>query len=583
MDAATGFAMLVAVTAFAAFQADRLRAQPLAMMAVVGGFATPFVVGGDADAQMVLFTYVALLVGAIVYLAHRRDWPALTLASFLLTGLTVSVWYLRFYEPGAWLRTELFLTLYAALFLSVLYRSRESTRPFAGATRWALATTPLWYHAASLSILGDHWLAFLVYLIALTGAGVAVAARAGAMWARVGLWALVAWPLLGWTGADQDGSWLAPALVTWVAVASLHAAAQIELLRRAGGPLHAADVVLVPVNGLGLAFGLQALLQPHFPAATGLVTAFLAVAWWAVAAGVRRIDPGAAMHVLALAATLAVAAIGLQLDGLVGGPGVRGPGGGPGLGGHPPSGVRGSAPPGPVCSGWRRCWRWGRMAAPVPAAHAVILNRRALLGLFVVGVLALVAWLHRREADRDIPHRGPALAAAVVGANALLLVTLSMEIRAFWELRQGHRRQRGARHADDAVGDLGRLRRRPDRGGHPAALRARPLPRHRGLRRHRPQGVPRRLLAARFGLPHRQQRGAGAAAPGRVVPLSAAERRAERGPYGFACRAGRADAGTFGHRHRVEAVRTVSRQPPAEPSELEPLSSGRACLDRRLP
>ena len=436
VDAPTGFAMLVAVTAFAAYQADRLRAQPLAMMAVAGGFATPFLVGGGASAQLVLFTYVALLVGAIVYLAHRRDWPALNLATFLLTGLTVAVWYVRFYEPGAFLRTELFFTLYAALFLWVLYRSRASAHPYAGVVRWALATTPLWYHAASLSILGDHWLAFLIYLIAITGAGVAIAARLGAMWARVGLWALVAGPLLGWTGADQDGTWLVPAVVTWIAVASLHAAAQIELLRRRGGPLHAADVVLVPVNGLGLAFGLQGLLELHLPAATGLVTALLAVAWWAVAVGVRRVDPRAAMHVLVPAAALAVAAIGLQLGGAWATLACAAEAGGLAW-----VGIR-----------ERRAWiraagagllavtavlAMAALAAPVPAAHAVLFNRRALLGLFVVGVLALVAWLHRREDDRDVPHRKPALAAAVVGANVLLLFTLSMEIGAFWELRRG--------------------------------------------------------------------------------------------------------------------------------------------------
>ena len=435
VDAATGFAMLTAVTAFAAYQADRLRAQPLAMMAVAGGFVTPFLVG-SGGAQLVLFGYVALLVGAIVYLAHRRDWPALNLVSFVLTGLTVAVWYVRFYEPGAYLRTELFLTLYAALFLWVLYLSRASTHPYAGVVRGALVTTPLWYHAASLSLLGDHWLAFLVYLIAVTGAGVAVAARLGAMWARLGLWVLVAGPLLGWTGADPDGSWLVPAVVTWMAVASLHAAAQIELLRRGGGPLHAADVVLVPVNGLGLAFGLQALLEPHFPAATGLATALLAVAWWAVAAGARRIDPRAAMHLLVLAAALAVAAVGLQLDGHWAVLACAAEAGGLAW-----LGVRERRP-------WMRTAAAGVLAtavlvalavqaAPVPAAHAVVLNRRALLGLFVVGVLALVAWLHRREDDRDVPRRESSLAAAVVGANALLLFTLSMEIRAFWELRQG--------------------------------------------------------------------------------------------------------------------------------------------------
>ena len=433
---ATGFAMLTAVTGFAAFQADRLRSQPLGMMAIGGGFATPFLVGSGADTQLVLFTWVALLIGAIVYLAHRRDWPALNLASFALTGLTVWVWYLRFYEPGAYLQTEAFFTLYAGLFLWVLYRSRASTGPYARAMRWALATTPLWYHAASLTILGDQWLAFLIYLIAFTGAGVAIAARVGAMWTRAALWAAVALPLLGWGGAAQDGSWLVPAVVTWLAVAGLHIAAQVELLRRRGGPLHVADVVLVPVNGFGLAFGLQALLEPHYPAATGLATALLAVAWWAAAAGVRRIDPRAAIHVMVLAGALSVAAIGLQLDGAWGALACAAE-----AGGLTWVGIR-----------ERRAWiravsaallalatlqALAALAAPVPAVHAVLLNRRALLGLFVVGVLALVAWLHRREADLDVPHRAPALAAAAVGANALLLFTLSMEIRAFWELRRG--------------------------------------------------------------------------------------------------------------------------------------------------
>ena len=226
-----------------------------------------------------------------------------------------------------------------------------------------------------------------------------------------------------------------PAAVTWIAVTGLHAAAQVELLRRKSGPLHAADVVLVPVNGLGLAVGLQTLLEPHFPAATAPATAGLAVAWWAVASGVRRIDPGAAMHVLVLAAALAVAAVGLHLDGAWGALACAAL-----AGGLVWLGVR-----------ERRTWIRGvgaallaatalmamvAQTAPLPAVHAVLLNRRALLGLFVVAVLVFVAWLHRRRDDPDVPHRRPSLAAAVVGANALLLFTLSTEIDAFWEFRR---------------------------------------------------------------------------------------------------------------------------------------------------
>ena len=432
---AAGLTTFTAVSAFAAFQADRLRAQPLAVTAIVGGFATPFLVGSGADAQVVLFTYVALLIGAVVYLAHRREWPALNLVGFVLTGLTVLVWYARSYDPDAYLQTEAFVTLYAGLFLWVRQRSRAATGPWARATRWALATTPFWYHAASLAILGGQRLAFLVYLIAFTGVCVATAARRGAMWPRVVVWAAAAGPLMAWGGAAPDGSWVVPTVVAWTAVAGLHAAAQIELLRRRGSPLHAADVVLLPLNGFGLVFGLQLLLAPHFPALTALATVVTGVVWWSLAVLVHRIDPGTAMHWVVLAAGLGAAGMGMHLDGVWGALGCAAEAAGLAW-----MGIRERRP-------WIRAVSVGLLAAaalsalvvqaaPVPVVHAALLNRRALLGLFVAAACALVAWMHRRRDDRDVPGREPTLAAAVVAANVLLLFTLSTEIRAFWELRR---------------------------------------------------------------------------------------------------------------------------------------------------
>ena len=440
---AAGFAMFTAVSATAAFQADRLRAQPLAVMAVVGGFAAPFLVGG-ADAQVVLFTYVALLVGAVVHLARRRDWPGLNLAAFALTGLTVLVWYARSYEPGDYLLTEAFFTLYAGLFLWVRHRSRASTGRYARTVRWVLATTPLWYHAASLVILADHRIAFLIYLIAFTGAGVAVAARRGAMWPRTALWAGVAGPLLGWGGAAADISLVPSAGVAWTAIAGLHTAVQIELLRRRGGPLHAADVVLVPLNGFALAVGLQVLLTPYVPGVVALSTALTAALWWGVSFAVQRIDPRASMHWLMLAGALGVGSIGLRFDGAWGALACA------------------AQAAGLAWLGIRERRAWIRAAsagllgaaallalaeqtAPLPAVHAVLLNRRALLGLFVAAACAFVAWLHRPAAGRDLPRREAAVAAAVVAANVLLLFTLSTEILAFWELRR-----EGGRFAADA-------------------------------------------------------------------------------------------------------------------------------------
>src|SRR5205823_3405757 len=57
---AIAFGLHLAITAGAAVLADRTNSLGLALMAVCGGFATPFLVGGDADQQITLFTYVAL-------------------------------------------------------------------------------------------------------------------------------------------------------------------------------------------------------------------------------------------------------------------------------------------------------------------------------------------------------------------------------------------------------------------------------------------------------------------------------------------------------------------------------------------
>ena len=434
VNAVVGFSLLVLVTVLAAVQADRLRSQPQAMIAVVGGFGTPFLVGFGTTAPLTLLGYTALLIAATVYLAKRRDWPVLNLMSFLLTGLTVTVWHARFYRPSDYLSTELFVTLYCGLFLWVLYQMRTSSHPIARWVRLALWTTPIWYHVASLEILGDHRLALLVYLIAVTGAGLAFSVRGDAMWARVLLWAAVAATLLEWADGQPDESWLMPAVVTWLTIASMHAYAQIELLRRVPARLHAADVLLVPANGLGLYFGLQAVLEPHLYAVTGLVAAVLAVAYGGLSVLTRRIEAHAAMHVRVVAVTLAVVAVAVQLDGAW------------------VTMLWATQAGGLIWLGLRERRTWIRIGgalllgvsvlrllaiqlAAVPAIYTVFLNQRATLGLFIVGVFCFVAWLHTRTDPDAVSHRRPAMATAVVAANVLMLVTLSTEIHAFWEFR----------------------------------------------------------------------------------------------------------------------------------------------------
>ena len=58
---APAFALMAFVTAGAAWLADRQRSQPMATLALIGGFATPILIGGRGS-QVVLFTYIAILI-----------------------------------------------------------------------------------------------------------------------------------------------------------------------------------------------------------------------------------------------------------------------------------------------------------------------------------------------------------------------------------------------------------------------------------------------------------------------------------------------------------------------------------------
>ena len=160
------FVMMLGITAFAAFLADRQNSQGLAVLAVGGGFATPFMLPGNTDAQIALFTYVAILIAGTVSLARRHDWRAAASRQ------------LRLHADD---RRRL-----GGSFLHAVEVSRDRTvpdavlrdvprhppalpavgRPAAQRPRaMFLWTAPVAYYLASLLVLADHPMAMLVWFI----------------------------------------------------------------------------------------------------------------------------------------------------------------------------------------------------------------------------------------------------------------------------------------------------------------------------------------------------------------------------------------------------------------------------------
>jgi uncharacterized membrane protein len=424
------FVLFVAITAAAAYLADWLRSQPMAVIAVGAGFVTPFLVGGGTDAQVTLFTYDALLVAGTMALAHRRDWPVLNILSYTLAALTILAWASEYYTRAAWLRTELFLTLFCAMFLYVRSEVRRSSSVGAGVASVVLATAPVLYHFASVAVLFNRNVALLVYLIAFSLVGVWWSIRVNSPVARLVLWLAAILPLLGWVADHHRWSWVLPALVTIGGVFALHLVALFDRLFRHETELSLADLALVHLNALGAFFATWVLLEPialtWVPRAGYLLAALQAVVAWQF----RSRDVVAAMNALAVAFTLAAAALAVQLDGtwLTAAWAAEG-----------------------AAMVWvglraRRDWfralgavlltvavgRWLGLHLPSTAADfRPLWNEAFLLGAFIVALLYVLAWLHTRAEPRVSAHR-ESVATLLVSASIVTVFLLTAESTKYW-------------------------------------------------------------------------------------------------------------------------------------------------------
>jgi uncharacterized membrane protein len=433
----TTFLLLAAVAGVAALLADRDSSLPLALLAVIGGFATPFLVGGDTDAQITLFSYVAVLIAVTAYLSHRRHWDWLGLVALVLTVLTVVGWADAHYTDGAWLRTELFLTLYCAMFLVMLYARRppaDLAGQVAAGTLWA---APALYHWASIAILSPHAIPFLVYLVLVSAAAIAlsVAARSGAY--RLVGWVLVIVPLLVWAGTSQGQAWPAAASLSAAGVWLMFAFAVVWTTRGPeavpGGSISPADNVLIHANGPALFAVLYVLWSGDWPrlglaAAAGGLAGIHAAVWLSV----RTLTPGA-LHWLGVAATLTAIAVAVGFDGrwVV---------------------AMWAAEAGVlVWAGVRLDAVWFRAAGVVLFGMAAgvwlvwrpdlripqipLLNAHALAAAFTVAMLYAGAWTMRGPGSGDEWTWRVQRTILLLGASLLTVALVSFEITAYWRAR----------------------------------------------------------------------------------------------------------------------------------------------------
>lgn len=314
LPAALAFGLVVLLAAGAAVLAIRQNAVWLAAIGFLGGYLAPLLLSTGSGNHIALFTWYALLNGAVFGMAWVRPWRALNLMGFVFTFGVGAVWGSQYFRPELFASTEPFLILFFLMFVAipVLYALKGREPGKVDAT--LLFGTPLIAFPMQVGLLDGERLP-----LAFSALGVGAIYLLIALWSRreprlralaqsaaaLGLvfatlavplalsarWTSATWALQGvallWLGQVQARRW---PQVAGVGLQLLAGIAYIASIDGGGGgdPLAVFNVHTLNLLLLAGSAGVCAwLLDRHHPAQRspgGALMAVLATGWWVTAA-----------------------------------------------------------------------------------------------------------------------------------------------------------------------------------------------------------------------------------------------------------------------------------------------------------
>lgn len=164
----TAFVGMIVVTASMTAIAVGRDSQPIAFLALLGGFLTPALLSTGQDAQIVFFTYIAVLNGALLVLAWHRNWRALWIAAFTGTAIYFWNWNETFYSPEKLLPTAFFATLFFLQFSAVpMIQTRREGKLFVEQVILILLNATSYLLALNTLLYDDHRWTLTFILLAL--------------------------------------------------------------------------------------------------------------------------------------------------------------------------------------------------------------------------------------------------------------------------------------------------------------------------------------------------------------------------------------------------------------------------------
>lgn len=148
------FFFMLIITAAGIALSLRYNAISLIMVAVLGGFLTPFLISTGVNNQFGLFSYILILDLAILAVSVFRKWRWLNLVGFIGTFLIFIAWAGEFYSKSQLFSTLFFLTLFFIIYsLSSLIYNLVKKEKSSGIEQALTILSATVYFGASFNLL----------------------------------------------------------------------------------------------------------------------------------------------------------------------------------------------------------------------------------------------------------------------------------------------------------------------------------------------------------------------------------------------------------------------------------------------
>ena len=115
------FGMMLIFTVFTVLSALRYDNQIIAHIGFVGAYAVPFLVRGNNENVVALFSFMAIVNVGILAVAIKKYWQSLLYSAFFLTWLIFAKWFLSTYNHSVDLNTAIaFVSIFFVIFYATI-------------------------------------------------------------------------------------------------------------------------------------------------------------------------------------------------------------------------------------------------------------------------------------------------------------------------------------------------------------------------------------------------------------------------------------------------------------------------------